>query len=907
MSLLPLKQNAKKEVKNMTINVPNTSRSVSPVADKLFEASSLKADELLLKYHTNLGGFSLKTAAELREKYGSNTIAHEKQAPFYIRLAAAFVDPFTLVLCTLAAIMFFTDVIMAAPGHKDPSTAIIICVMVLLSGLLRFVQETRSGNAAEKLKEMVHTTASAARDGDGKLEIPLADIVPGDIIYLSAGDMVPADVRVLACKDLFIGQSSLTGESKAVEKYDGTDDTSGKSPLELRNLAFMGSNVISGTAICLVIATGNYTCFGSMAKTITGKPTATSFDKGVNSVSWVLIRFMLCMVPLVFFVNGFTKGSWLEAFIFALSVAVGLTPEMLPMIVTTNLAKGASAMAKKKTIVKRLNSMQNFGAMDVLCTDKTGTITQDKVMLEYYLDPQGNTSDRVLRHAFVNSFFQTGLKNLMDVAILKHADEEVCRELQEKYHKVDEIPFDFNRRRMSVVVRDTDDKTQMITKGAVEEMLSVCSHTEYDGKVVELDDDIKAKVHASADTLNEQGMRVIAIAHKTNPPVEGVFSVKDESDMVLIGFLAFLDPPKETAAAAIKALFGCGVDVKVLTGDNEAVTCYVCKMVGLKAENVLTGSDIENMDDGVLTAAAEKASIFAKLSPLQKSRIVTVLRRKGHTVGFMGDGINDAAAMHSADVAISVDTAVDIAKESADIILLEKDLMVLKEGVIEGRRTFGNIIKYIKMTASSNFGNMFSVLAASAFLPFLPMQPVQILFLNLIYDFACVSFSWDSMDDDFLRVPRKWDASSITKFMLWLGPTSSVFDIATYLLLYFAICPAVCGGAFAAGSTNAALFTALFNTGWFVESLFTQELVIHMLRTPKIPFLQSTAARPVLIATTIAIAFGTSVQFTPIGRMMDMTPLPAAFFPWLAVIVVSYMALTTIVKKLYVRKYGELL
>ena len=891
----------------MLQNIVNTARSVSPAADKLFEASRTRADDLLVKYHTNLGGFSLKAAEELREKYGSNIIAHEKQAPFYVRLASAFVDPFTLVLCTLAAIMFFTDVIMAAPGHKDPSTAIIICVMVLLSGLLRFVQETRSGNAAEKLKEMVHTTASAARDGDGKLEIPLTDIVPGDIIYLSAGDMVPADVRVLACKDLFIGQSSLTGESKPVEKYDGIDDTTGKSPLELRNLAFMGSNVISGTAICLVIATGNYTCFGSMAKTITGKPTATSFDKGVNSVSWVLIRFMMCMVPLVFFINGFTKGSWLEAFIFALSVAVGLTPEMLPMIVTTNLAKGASAMAKKKTIVKRLNSMQNFGAMDVLCTDKTGTITQDKVVLEYYLDPQGNTSDRVLRHAFVNSFFQTGLKNLMDVAILKHADEEICRELQEKYSKVDEIPFDFNRRRMSVVVRDTDNKTQMITKGAVEEMLSVCSHAEYDGEVVELSDDIKAKIHASADKLNEQGMRVIGIAHKTNPPEEGVFSVKDETDMVLIGFLAFLDPPKETSAAAIKALFDCGVDVKVLTGDNEAVTCYVCKMVGLKAENVLTGNDIENMEDDELAAAAEKTSIFAKLSPLQKSRIVTVLRRKGHTVGFMGDGINDAAAMKAADVGISVDSAVDIAKESADIILTGRDLNVLENGIIEGRRTYANTIKYIKLTASSNFGNMLSILTASVFLPFLPMVPVQILILNMIYDISCLALPFDNVDADYLKVPRKWNADSIGQFMLRIGPTSSVFDITTYLVMFFVICPRILHGSYASMDHAGQLaFAALFQAGWFVESQWTQTMVVHSLRTRRIPFLQSSASLPVYLLTGAGILVSTALALF-IGFGSGPQPLDPLYFAYLAAVVVLYSLLVAFAKNAFVKKYGELL
>jgi Mg2+-importing ATPase len=887
--------------------IQTVSHSVSPVAEKLIIASRMETEELLKKYNTTLNGYNEEIAEGLRDKYGKNEISHEKPEPVYKRLISAFINPFTIVLFVLAAISLFTDVIIAGPGEKDPSTVIIICTMVIISGMLRFIQETRSNNSAEKLKAMVHTTAAVSRGEEGKKEVPLAEIIPGDIIYLAAGDMIPADVRVIACKDLFISQSSLTGESEPLEKCDHAVNKDCENPLELPNLAFMGSNVVSGSATCIVLATGDYTCFGSMAKTITGKQVVTSFEKGVNSVSWVLIRFMLCMVPVVLFINGFTKGDWFEAFLFALSVAVGLTPEMLPMIVTTNLAKGAVAMAKKKTIVKHLNSIQNFGAMDVLCTDKTGTITQDRVVLEYYLDVHGKEDERILRHAFLNSYYQTGLKNLMDVAILNHAKSEPYSSMQERYIKVDEIPFDFNRRRMSVVIRDHEDKTQLITKGAVEEMLSISTYTEYNGMVVELTDDLRKEILATVGRLNGEGMRVLAVAQKNNPSVEGVFSVKDESDMVLIGYLAFLDPPKDTAAAAIRALNEYGVAVKVLTGDNDAVTRCVCKQVGLKVDNLLLGTDVEKMNDSELSAVVEKTSVFAKLSPQQKARIVRILRENGHTVGFMGDGINDAAAMHEADVAVSVDTAVDIAKESADIILLEKDLMVLEQGVIEGRRTFGNIIKYIKMTASSNFGNMFSVVVASAFLPFLPMQPIQILFLNLIYDISCIAIPWDNMDEEYLKVPRKWDASSIGSFMIWLGPTSSVFDITTYILMFFVICPAVTGGAYGAHGVNNGLFVSLFNAGWFVESLWSQTLVIHMIRTPKVPFIQSRASIPVLLSTSASIAVGTIIPYTLFGKIMGMSAMPASYFPWLIGMILCYMLLATFLKTMYKRRFGELL
>lgn len=583
---------------------------------------------------------------------------------------------------------------------------------------------------------------------------------------------------------------------------------------------------------------------------------------------------------------------------------------MLPMIVTTSLAKGAIAMSQKKVIVKNLTAIQNLGSIDILCTDKTGTLTQDKVVLEYHLDIQGNEDDRVLRHAFLNSYYQTGLKNLIDVAIISRQEEFGDNSIKNAYTKVDEIPFDFNRRRMSVVVADKKGKTQMITKGAVEEMLKCCTYAEYNGEVIPLNDEVRSFILSKSDTLNEQGMRVIAVAHKTNPAPVGKFSVSDESGMVLIGFLAFLDPPKESTANAIKALHEHGVAVKILTGDNEKVTRCICKQVGLESTEMLLGSQFDEMTDNELAKKAEKITIFAKLSPSQKARVIRLLRENGHSVGYMGDGINDAAAMKASDVGISVDTAVDIAKESADVILLEKDLMVLEEGVIEGRKTYGNMIKYIKMTASSNFGNMFSVLIASAFLPFLPMAAIHLILLNLIYDLSCTAITWDNVDKEFLKKPRKWDASSVSKFMIWIGPTSSVFDITTYILMYFVICPQVCGGQLfhqISDPAMQALYIATFQAGWFIESMWSQTLVIHMIRTPKIPFIQSRASAPVMILTFTGIAVLTIIPFTTLGTMLGFAALPMVYFAWLALTIVCYMGLATLIKKLYVKRYGELL
>lgn len=892
-------------------------------------AATHPTQETLGYLNTTLCGLEPGKVEENRSEYGSNKVTREKKKTLPQRLAGAFINPFTAILFCLALVSSFTDMIFphfslfgCVPKDFDCLTVVIILTMVFLSGTLRFVQESRSGNAAEKLLAMITTTCTVTRKGQEMAEIPLDEVVVGDIVHLSAGDMLPADVRILDAKDLFVSQASLTGESEPIEKIPMVNETR-DAITDYTNIAFMGSNVLSGSASAVVVTVGDHTLFGSMASEVAHEAVETSFSKGVNAVSWVLIRFMLVMVPLVFVANGITKGDWLSAFLFGISIAVGLTPEMLPMIVTTCLAKGAVSMSKKQTIVKNLNSIQNFGAIDILCTDKTGTLTQDKVVLEYHLNVNGEDDLRVLRHAYLNSYFQTGYKNLMDVAIIQKTEEEEADDpqlvdLSEHYVKVDEIPFDFARRRLTTVVQNRDGKTQMVTKGAVEEMLSICSFAECDGKVRPMTKELKSRILATVDDLNEKGFRVLAIAQKSNPSPAGAFGVTDECDMVLRGYLAFLDPPKESTADAIKALKAHGVTTKILTGDNDKVTRTICKQVGLKVRNMLLGSDLENMSDQELAKAAETTDVFAKLTPDQKARVVSVFRENGHTVGFMGDGINDASAMKSADIGISVDTAVDVAKESADIVLLEKDLMVLEEGIIEGRKTYANMIKYIKMTASSNFGNMFSVLAASALLPFLPMESLQLIFLNLIYDLSCTAIPWDNVDEEFISVPRKWDASSVGSFMMWIGPTSSVFDWMTYIFMYFVFCPlfvskGVLYNDLASHFAGADLvrmqtaYVAMFQTGWFIESMWSQTLVIHMIRTPKLPFIQSHASAPLTLMTFTGIGVLTIIPFTTFGRMLGFVALPTAYFAYLIPCILLYMVLATSLKKAYVRHYGELL
>ena len=852
---------------------------------------------------TNMDGLNEEQVDDRLREFGLNEVVHDKAPVWYIQLLQAFVNPFIAVLFILACISLITDVIIQKPEDQDYTTVAVIGTMVFLSVMLRFIQEFRSNQAAEKLKSMVKTTATVTR-AESKEELEIKFLVPGDIIQLSAGDMIPADIRVLQSKDLFVSQSMLTGEALPVEKsQNAVQDAAKLSPLELGNVCFMGTNVVSGTAVAAVVNTGEKTYFGSLSKSLTGKRAETSFDKGVNSVSWLLIRFMLVMVPLVFIINGVTKHNWMDAFLFGISIAVGLTPEMLPMIVTANLAKGAVNMSKRKVVVKRLNAIQNIGAMDILCTDKTGTLTMDKIVLERHLNVYGHEDNEVMKWAYLNSFHQTGLKNLLDVAVLEHVEIHACLKEGESYKKVDEIPFDFQRRRMSVILENKNKKHLLICKGAVEEVLDLCTYAFDPGEddslqiekddVIPMDDKMREIVLRKSRELNAEGLRVLLVAVKEYDERPLNYSVADEQGMILTGFVGFLDPAKPSAITAIKALHKLGISIKVLTGDNEIVAKKICKDVGIPFKEVLLGRDLETMSDEELAGRIDGISILAKLSPVQKSRVVKVLQSKGHTVGFMGDGINDAAALRDADVGISVDTAVDIAKESADIILLEKDLMVLRKGVIYGRRTFGNIIKYIKMTASSNFGNMFSMLGASALLPFLPMLPIQILINNLLYDMSQISIPWDTMDDDYIVAPRKWDAGGIGKFMLYVGPISSIFDYATFAVLWFFF------------KANSPQHQAFFQTGWFIESLLSQTLIIHMIRTRRIPFIQSWATAPVIALTTLIMAIAIYLPFSPLAHAFKLEPMPFTFFLWLIGILTAYCVLTQYIKNWFIGKFHE--
>lgn len=882
----------------------NTVLSVDAAAvAKLKNVAAVDKQKFFEILESNEAGLSGEEVEKRLETFGTNEVIHEKAPAWYIQFIQAFITPFNAVLFLIASTSFIIDVVMTAPANRDYKTVIVVGVMVLLSSVIRFWQEFRSNVAAEKLKSMVKTTATVLRKENGKNEIDIKELVPGDIIFLSAGDMIPADCRIIQSKDLFLNQSTLTGEALPVEKREFVvADTQNKSPLELENICFMGTNVESGQALAIAVTTGNQTYFGSISKSISGKRAETSFDKGVNSVSWLLIRFMLIMVPLVFLINGFTKGDWIEALLFAIAVAVGLTPEMLPMIVTANLAKGALTMSKRKVIVKRLNAIQNIGAMDILCTDKTGTLTLDKIVLERHLNVDGIEDDEVLKWAYLNSYHQTGLKNLLDVAILDHVEVKDYLKVEEQYKKVDEIPFDFQRRRMSVILEQANHKHLLICKGAVEEILQQCSHTFDPGedrqlhievdKIQPMDATIRNNILNLSKKLNKEGLRVLLVAIKEYDERPLTYTIADESNLILTGFIGFLDPAKPSAKPSVEALQKLGVNLKVLTGDNDIVTKKICRDVGIPIDKILIGNELETMTDNQLKEIIDEISIFAKLSPLQKSRVVKVLQSKGHTVGFMGDGINDAAALREADVGISVDTAVDIAKESADIILLEKDLMVLRKGVIYGRRTFGNIIKYIKMTASSNFGNMFSMLGASAFLPFLPMLPVQILVQNLLYDISQISIPWDVMDKEYLEKPRKWEAGGIARFMVFIGPISSVFDYVTFAVMYFVF------------KANSPEHQSLFQSGWFIEGLLSQTLIVHMIRTRKIPFIQSWATAPVLALTTAIMAIGIYIPFSPFAEAFKLQPLPMMYFPWLIGVLICYCLLTQFIKNWFIKKFN---
>ena len=745
---------------------------------------------------------------ENRDLYGENELTKGQEDSIVKKIYESIINPFTVILLLIALVSLVTNVWLAKPGQEDPTTFIIIVVLVLLSGSIRFVQELRSDKAASNLSRMIVNTVTVVREGKEQ-EIPITELVVGDIIRLSAGDMLPADVLILDSRDFFVQQSGLTGESDAVEKMalDKCEIKDTESLLESDSLAFMGTNVISGRASALVLVVGDDTKMGAIEQTLNTYDEPTSFEREMNSISWLLIRLMLVLVPIVFFINGLTDGDWLEAGVFALSVGVGLTPEMLPMVITASLAKGSILMAKEKVVIKKLNAIQDLGAIDILCTDKTGTLTQDEIVLEYPLDIHGDLDLAVLRRAYLNSYYQTGLKNLMDRAIINRTEKEaekheIVRNLDQTFKKIDELPFDFERRRMSVLVRDDENVVSMVTKGALEEMLTISNSVEYKGNILPLTEEIRQEILAEVAQLNEQGLRVLGVSYRSDLDADYEYTVKDESDMILTGYLAFLDPPKPSAAPAIKALAEYGVATKILTGDNEKVTEAVCEKVGLDAKNILLGSMIETMSDEELSRVVETTTVFAKLSPDQKARIILQLKANGHKVGYMGDGINDAPSMKVADVGISVDTAVDIAKETADVILLDKDLLVLEKGLVEGRKVYANMTKYIKMTVSSNFGNIFSLLISSIFLPFLPMAPIHLIVLNLVYDISCIALPFDNVDREFLQKPRIWSAKSITRFMAWIGPISSIFDCTTFLILFFIIAPMITGSVYHHGMSS---------------------------------------------------------------------------------------------------------
>ncbi|MCE4056427.1 magnesium-translocating P-type ATPase [Pseudomonas sp. Au-Pse12] len=889
-----------------SIRDASVNREVPPtLGQTLVAAANSDAAQLLDQLGSHTDGLSTEEAEALRERYGLNEVEHEQALPWWTHLWHCYKNPFNLLLTLLAVISWLTE---------DMKAATVIFSMVVLSTLLRFWQEAKSNKAADALKAMVSNTATVMRPGSApqaapmlgrllgaaaeakgaqRIELPIKQLVPGDLIVLSAGDMIPADCRVLSAKDLFVSQAAMTGESMPVEKFPRQQDADTSNPLDLDNILFMGTNVVSGSATAVILTTGNSTYFGALAQRVSATDRApTSFQSGVNKVSWLLIRFMFVMAPLVLFINGFTKGDWMEALLFALSIAVGLTPEMLPMIVTSTLAKGAVFLSRKKVIVKRLDAIQNFGAMDVLCTDKTGTLTQDKIFLSRHVDVWGEDSDDVLEMAYLNSYYQTGLKNLLDVAVLEHV--EVHRELKvaTAFQKVDEIPFDFNRRRMSVVVAEQGHPHLLICKGAVEEVLAVCRNVRHGEAEEALTESLLARIREVTADLNEEGLRVVAVAAR--PMLEGrdTYSLADERELTLIGYVAFLDPPKESTAPALKALAEHGVAVKVLTGDNELVTAKICREVGLEQQGLLMGNDIERMSDEQLAKAVETTNVFAKLTPSHKERIVRLLKANGHVVGFMGDGINDAPALRTADIGISVDSAVDIAKEAADIILLEKSLMVLEEGVLEGRRTFANMLKYIKMTASSNFGNVFSVLVASAFIPFLPMLPMHLLVQNLLYDISQIAIPFDNVDEEMLKKPQRWQPADVGRFMVFFGPISSIFDITTFALMWYVF------------DANTPDHQTLFQSGWFVVGLLTQTLIVHMIRTPKIPFLQSRAAMPLMVMTGIIMAVGIFLPMGPLAHYFKLQALPSLYFVFLPLILLAYMILTQAVKGFYVRRFG---
>ena len=858
------------------------------VEKTLLELSSMDQKALFEKYETDEYGLDPVQASDRLEEYGKNIIDFGKEKSLAARIKDAIINPFNIVLLVVALITFITDVVMA----DEPSfaTFIMLVAVIIISATISFVQEEKSNNAAKKLQGMISTKLDVIRN-DVEIEVDIEELVPGDIVKLASGDMIPGDVRFIETKDLFIDQSQLTGESNPVEKFTTSDSNVGVT--DLANIGFMGSNIVSGSAKAIILTTGGDTYFGSMAKSLNSYEEKSAFEKNLDSVSKLLIRFMLITVPVIFIANFITKGSWLQSLMFGITIAVGIMPEMLPVIMNSSLARGAINMSRKKTIVKRLGAIQTFGEMDVFCTDKTGTLTQDEIILEKYMDVLGREDKRILRHAFLNSYFQTGLKNLMDVAIIRRGEKEELSYLKEAYVREDEIPFDFTRRRMSVVLKDKNGKRQLITKGAVEEILSICSFIEIDGEVKDITDELIANAKKIAEENNLEGIRVVAVAQKNNVHGVDVFGVEDESDMVLIGFVGFLDPPKESAGTAIAALKKNGVRTVVLTGDSEGVAINICGRLGISTEMTLTGAKVEAMTDEELSEACKKCDIFSKLSPYQKQRVVKMFQANGHTVGYMGDGINDSLPLKQADIGISVDNAVDIAKEVADIILLEKDLMVLDEGVVEGRSTFANMSKYLKMSVSGNFGNMFSVLIASIFLPFLPMLPVHILVQNLLNDFAQLGMPFDHVETKYIEKPKKWDLGGIKGFMVSFGLLSTVLDVLCFLVLWFIF-----------GYNNPEM-AGYFQCGWFMFGVISQTMVIHTIRTPKLPFVSDRASVQLTLSTLAVIAVTLIIGFTGVSTLFDLPTMPISYMLWLAILMVVYMIFAQIMKVIYIKRHKD--
>lgn len=882
-------QEWKKKFFEAFFKADDTQEIQKQISGSLLAYSRMPISEVLAKLKTTENGLNNISVGKRLQKYGLNEIAHEKPPTWYSLLLSNLKNPFVVLLIVLGTISYFL-------GEVD--AVIIIASMVIIGVGMRFIQEYRSNRAAEKLQQLVSTKATVKRmkskDSQPELhEIDLKHLVPGDIVHLCAGDLVPADVRLVMAKELYVSQGSLTGEVFPIEKdesFKGKDNAT--NPLEMPNLCFMGTNVLNGTATAVILSTGNHTFFGSMAKGLTGRRPLTSFDIGINKISWMLIKFMFFIVPFVFLINSLTKGNWFEALLFSLSVAVGLTPEMLPMIVTANLAKGALNMSKSKVIVKRLNSIQNFGAMNILCSDKTGTLTQDRIILEKYLNADGRDSDEVLIYSYLNSYYQTGLKNLLDVAVLDHRDLEKDLNLEKTYRKVDEIPFDFSRRRMSVVLA-REKQHILVCKGACEEIISVCNKVKMNGSILDFSEEARANLKELEQGLSDDGLRVLAVSYREiSDPIKKEYRPQDETDLVFLGFLAFLDPPKLSASEALALLKEYNVQVKILTGDNELITKRICKWVNLPVERVFTGPQIDKMDDAELKSIVDKANVFAKLTPLQKTRVIAALKSNGHIVGYLGDGINDAPALREADIGISVDTGADIAKESADIVMLEKNLVFLGDGVLEGRRTFGNIIKYIKMATSSNFGNIFSVLGASVLFPFLPMMPVQLLVQNLLYDISQTTIPFDNVDREFLLQPRKWDSGGIAKFMVFIGPISSIFDYVTFAVLWFVF------------GANSVQTQALFQSGWFIEGLLSQTLIVHMIRTRQIPFIQSIASWPLLLTTALIMGVGIYIPYSYMGHSIGLVSVPADYFYWLVAILLSYCVATQLMKIWFIKRFN---